>query len=204
VYSSGLFGNSYEYVVIQSIDKFCGLRCGQSGDQGARGRGIRAAGGETAECALSANSFQSTRLSDLSNPSDTPPQIIVSTRVRIAPGRMPDFENIIKTDVLPAYKKLKVTYTVNCRGLGTNSNDVTLSTGYTKYADLDAPNPIVRALGPDGARPGRSGEAAVEVHRYCHSGGAGGSEPGGGPELLRQGQSRAYRALSARRAIVAR
>src|SRR5260370_1718759 len=151
VYSSGLFGNSYEYVSIEPIEKFADFDAGNPVTKALGATASARLGEKLRKCTLSQNSFQSTRLVDLSNPIDTAPLIIVSTRVRIAPGRMPEFENIVKTDVLPLYKKLKVTYTVNRRGLGTNSNDVTLSTGLSKYADLDSPNPIVRALGPGGA-----------------------------------------------------
>ena len=151
VYSTGLFGNSYEYVQIQPLEKFADFDAGNPLTKVLGQPAASRLGEKLRKCTLSQNSFQSTRLADLSNPSDTPPQIIVSTRVRIAPGRMQDFQNVIKSDVLPVYKKLKVTYTVNRRGLGTNSNDVTLSTGYSKYADLDGGSPLVRALGQDGA-----------------------------------------------------
>src|SRR5260370_8941001 len=77
------------------------------------------------------------------------PQLMLSTRVRVAPGKMADFENIMKTDVLPAYKKAKVNYVANRRGFGANANDVTISVAYAKWAELDAGNPMVKALGPN-------------------------------------------------------
>jgi hypothetical protein len=153
VYSSGLFGNSYEYVTITPMDNFAEFDAGNPLTKALGAAPSARLGEKLRKCTLSANSFQSTRMADLSNadPSNPWPKILVSTRVRVAPGKMPDFENLMKTDILPAYKKVKVVLTVNRRGLGANSNDVTISAGYSKYADLDAPNPVVKALGPDGA-----------------------------------------------------
>ena len=95
----------------------------------------------------------STRLDDLSNPSEStePPHIITSLRLRIAPGKTTEFENLIKTDVLPVFKKAKAPYTVLRRGMGANPNDVTITTPYSKWADLDAPSPFVKAMGPEAA-----------------------------------------------------
>ena len=64
---------------------------------------------------------------------------------------MQEFENLVKTEVLPVFKKAKAPYTVLRRGLGANPNDITISTPYSKWADLDAPSVLVKALGPEGA-----------------------------------------------------
>jgi len=153
VYSSGLFGNAYEYVILTPMEHFADFDAGNPLTK-ALGQATSARLGEKLrKCTVSAKSFQSTLLDSLSNPApnNEPPQIIVTVRVRVIPGKMQDFENVIKTDVLPVYKKAKVTYTVRRRGLGTNTNDVTLSTGYAKFADMDGGNPLVRALGQEGA-----------------------------------------------------
>jgi hypothetical protein len=64
---------------------------------------------------------------------------------------MQDFENLVKSDILPIYKKAKVSLTVNRRGAGANPNDVTMSTGLTKFADMDGGPFLVKQLGQDGA-----------------------------------------------------
>ena len=153
VYSTGLFGNAYEYVTITPIDSFAQFDAGNPLIKALGEAPSARLGQKLLKCTLSAQSFQSTRLADLSNPDPNNPwpQILVSTRVRVAAGKMQEFETLIKTEVLPVYKKAKVIYAVNRRGLGANSNDVTLSVGLTKYADLDGGNPMVRALGPEGA-----------------------------------------------------
>ena len=153
VYSSGLFGNSYEYVVITPMENFAAFDAGNPLIKVLGEAASARLGEKLRKCTLSAQSFQSTRLADISypDPANPWPQIMLSTRVRVAPGKMADFENIMKTEVLPAYKKAKVNYVANRRGFGANTNDVTISVAYAKYAELDAGNPMVKALGPEGA-----------------------------------------------------
>jgi hypothetical protein len=64
---------------------------------------------------------------------------------------MNDFIALVKSDVLPVYKKAKVTLIVSRRGPGANTNDVTMSTGYQKYAQMDGGPFMTQQLGEDGA-----------------------------------------------------
>ena len=75
----------------------------------------------------------------------------VFSRRRIAPGKMQEYEDFIKTEILPIYKKAKEPYTVTRRGLGANNNDVTSISWVNKASDLDAGPPTTRALGAAGA-----------------------------------------------------
>jgi hypothetical protein len=153
VYSSGLFGNSYEYVIVNPMDKFADFDAGNPLIKVLGEAATARLGEKLRKCTVSSQSFMSTRLDDLSNPSESPepPHIITSTRLRIAPGKMQDFENIVKTDVLPVFKKAHAPYTVLRRGMGANPNDVTITTPHANWADLDAPSPFVKALGAEGA-----------------------------------------------------
>lgn len=150
VYSSGLFGTAGEYLTLTPIDKFA--------DFDVQGPLVKALGAEAAarlnaklrKCTESAHSYAIAPQADLGNALSTPPQGLVTTRFRIAADKWPAFAAIIKSDVLPVYKKANVSFTVNRRGFGGNPNDVTASTGFSKYADLDRGNALVRELGPDG------------------------------------------------------
>src|SRR5258708_27655748 len=112
VYSSGLFGNSYEYVVVTPMEKFADFDAGNPLIKALGEAPAARLGEKLRRCTESAQSFMSTRLDDLSNPSEStePPRIITSVRLRIAPGKTQYFENIIKTDVLPVFKKAKAPY----------------------------------------------------------------------------------------------
>ena len=151
VYSSGLFGTAGEYVIITPMEKYA--------EFDGTNPLIRALGAPASarlaeklrKCTVSSHSYAITRLADLSNATAEPPQGLVSTRLRITPGKFAEFENLVKAELLPAWKKTGVTLTVSRRGFGANPNDVTVSSGFTKYADLDLGNPLARQLGPEGA-----------------------------------------------------
>lgn len=152
VYSSGLFGNAGEYLIIQPFEKYAEFD-GPSPTTKALGAPAAARLAEKLrKCVVSQNSYAINRLTDVSNIIDgaTAP-IIVTVRYRIAPGRAQDFQNLVKSDILPVYKKAKVGLIVNQRGPGTNTTDVTLSTEYSKMADMDGGPFLVKQLGQDGA-----------------------------------------------------
>src|SRR5258706_15371210 len=86
-YSSGLFGNSYEYVVITPMENFAAFDAGNPLIKALGEAASARLGEKLRKCTLSAQSFQSTRLADISNPDPANPwpQIMLSTRVRVAP-----------------------------------------------------------------------------------------------------------------------
>jgi hypothetical protein len=152
VYSTGLFGTAGEYVVLQPFEKYAEFD-GDSPVIKALGQGGAARLQEKLrKCLQSQNSFAINQLSDISNVVDGPPAaVLVTARYRISPGRLQDFESVVKSDILPVYKKAKVGLLVSQRGVGANPADVAMSTLYNKIADLDGGPFIVKQLGQDGA-----------------------------------------------------
>ena len=152
VYATSLFGNSYEYVALTPFDKYADF---DAGNPLAKALGQPAAnrlGEKLRKCTESTTAYAVTRMTDLSNVLDASlPSMIVTARYRIAPGKMPDFQSLVKSDILPVYKKAKVSLIVNQRGAGANPNDVTMSTGYSKFADMDGGAFLVKQLGQEGA-----------------------------------------------------
>jgi len=149
VYSSGLFGKAGEYVIITPIEKYADFDAGNPLIKALGADGAARLGEKLRKCTVGSHSYAIARQADLSN-ATTPPPIIVSTRIRIAPGKFTDFQNLVKTEVLPIYKAANVSLTVSSRSLGANPTDVTLSSGMNKYADLDAGSPLLQKLGPEG------------------------------------------------------
>ena len=152
VYVSGLFGNAGEYVIIQPFEKYADFD-GESPLTKALGAaGSARLAEKLRKCLVSQNSYANNRFADLSNIPDGPPaSVLVTARYRITAGRIQDFQNLVKSDILPVYKKAKVGLIVNQRGVGANPADVTMSTGYSKMADLDGGPFLVKQLGQDGA-----------------------------------------------------
>lgn len=150
VYST-FFGNSGEYVVITPFDKYAEFDGPSPLVKALTQPGATRLQEKLRKCLVSQNTYEQTRLVDISNVVTPPPEVIVSVRYRIAAGKMPDFVALVKSDVLPVYKKAKMQLTVNQRGPGANATDVTLSTGYQKYAQMDGGPFLTQQLGADAA-----------------------------------------------------
>ena len=147
-------GDNYEYVEVRPADKFASLD--------GPGPLNRALGAEAAarliaklrKCLDGQRSWVFEAINELSSlpPPNAPPLVGVSTRVRVAPGRTQDYENFVKTDIVPVYRKAKAEgkiagYWVTRRSLGANAQDRTLTVYYNKFADLDGGPILVRMLG---------------------------------------------------------
>jgi hypothetical protein len=151
VYSSGLFGATGEYLVTQPFASTAEFDGQSPLVKALDAPGAARLTGKLQKCIISQNSYMNTRLDDASNVLDTPPNILVSVRYRIAAGKMNDFRNLVKSELLPLYKKAHVQLTVNQRGPGANPNDVTVVTGYAKYADMNGGPFVTQQLGQAGA-----------------------------------------------------
>jgi len=152
VYVTSLFGSAYEYVIITPFQKYADFDAGNPVIKALGETASARLGEKLRKCTESSTSYSITRLADLSNVLDgPPPQMIVSARYRIAPGKATEFQNLVKSEILPVYKKAKVGLTVSQRGPGANPNDVTMSTAYSKFADLDGGPFIAKQLGQEAA-----------------------------------------------------
>jgi len=165
-------GNVGEYLIIRPLDKYADLD-GPSPLVKALGQaGADRLLAKVRKCLESQTVYTQTRLVDISNVVTPPPEVIVSARYRITPGKMDDFRALVKSDVLPVYKKAKLQLVYNQRGPGANVNDVTMSTGYQKYAEMDGGPPLTKLLGTEAAaalnakfRPTRTLVEVVVRHR---------------------------------------
>lgn len=145
------FGNLGEYSVIQPFQKFADFDSPGPLVKALDSPGATRLNEKLRKCTVSQNSYENIRIPEISNELTPPPEVVVSVRYRIAPGKMNDFIAMVKSDVLPIYKKAKVSLIVNRRGPGGNVNDVTMSTGYQKYAQMDGGPFLTQQLGEDGA-----------------------------------------------------
>lgn len=152
VYASGIFGEAFEYTIVQPMNGFAGF---DSADTQAEALGLvpdARLAEKLRKCIVSASSFLSTALPDISNPGEIKdPPIVGFLRLRVSPGKMEEYVNLYKTEVLPALKKADSKVFVASRRLGTDGYDLTFEQPLTKFADLDSPPPLIRAIGPEGA-----------------------------------------------------
>jgi hypothetical protein len=150
VYSSGAFGEAFTCMLIQPMNGFAEF---DSKDNQALALGLTA-DEKTAEklrrSIVGSYSFLSTALPEISNPGEgKKPPIVALLRLRIAPGKMEEYIDLYKAEVLPLLKKGDSVVSVASRRLGTDGYDVTFETPLTKFADLDAPPILVRVFGAE-------------------------------------------------------
>jgi hypothetical protein len=91
-----------------------------------------------------------------------PPTLAVVTTIRTVPGKEDAFEELIRSDIAPAWKKGGVKDAwVHKTILGGSPQTYTIVVLYEKFAELDGGSPIEKALGPEGMRKLRQKSAGV-------------------------------------------
>jgi hypothetical protein len=151
VYVTAAFGNAGEYLITQPFDNFSEFDGPNPLVRALDGPGAARLLTKLAKCEVSVNSYENIRLLDISNVFDPPAAIVVSARYHITAGKLPEFRELVKSEILPVYKKAKVSLIVSQRGPGANPSDVTMVTGYTKMADMQGGPFLVQQLGQAGA-----------------------------------------------------
>jgi hypothetical protein len=150
-------GNSFEYTILTPYPSFAAL---DGPAVNVRALGAEAAArlaGKILKCVDVQRTYLINRVNDLGIP---PGNAIASrtTVLRPAPGKTQDYLSYLRADVLPAMKKAKTDgkiagYAVSTRGVGAQAGEMTTTTYYNKFADLDAGNPVASALGAAAAAP---------------------------------------------------
>jgi hypothetical protein len=150
VYSSGVFGEAFGYTIVLPMKGFAEF---DSAEAQAWSLGLLSdarLSEKLRRCINGSSSFLSTALPDASNPGDIRSAPIVGfLRLRVAPGKMTEYLNLYQSDVLPALKKADARVLVASRRLGTDGYDLTFETPMMKFAELDTPPVLVRAIGPE-------------------------------------------------------
>ena len=73
---------------------------------------------------------------------------------RVQPGKMQEYQGVYRAEVFPGLQKAKAAGTIAgstfaVRGIGAQAGEFTTTEYFNKFADLDAGNPLVAALGQD-------------------------------------------------------
>jgi hypothetical protein len=116
--------------------------------------GARAYGAKNRRFIANSRSFIIRTRPDLSYaPTSTePPKLAVLSSLSIVPGRVTDYENHVKTDVLPIQKKAQsLGYMVSQTVFGGDGNEFVTLTLVNTFADLEKGPAAVRVLGAEGA-----------------------------------------------------
>jgi hypothetical protein len=146
-----VLGNAFEYATIIPYPSF-GILDGQNAQQKALGTEAAARLAEKIrKCVLTQTTYVLNRRDDLGIPQGTATAARTAV-VRPLPGKQDEYLNYIKNDVLPVMKKAKAAgkiagYTVSIRGAGAAAGELTTTTYYNKFADIDAGNPAIAVVG---------------------------------------------------------
>ncbi|HVB33607.1 MAG TPA: hypothetical protein VNJ52_04415 [Patescibacteria group bacterium] len=147
-----VFGNEYEYYTVRRLQRFT-----LSGAQGARVRALGTKGAAEQEDSLG-KYVQSVHViviapqTELSNtPAGEHPPVCVFALRRVLPGKMQDYRNFVRTEVLPVYKKAGEYFEVYQRVYGANDNDFVSMACVNKFSDLAGGSLPARVLGQNGA-----------------------------------------------------
>lgn len=144
-------GNSFEYSIVVPFEKFAAMD--------GPGPLITALGAEAAarlngkirKCIETQRTYLANRVNDLTIPAG---DALLSRMVvrRVAQGKTQDYLTYYRAEVFPALKKAKeqgkiAGAQVSARGMGAQSNEITTTEFYNKFADLDAGSPILAVVG---------------------------------------------------------
>jgi hypothetical protein len=149
-----VLGNTYEYLSVSPL-KTLGIFDGPPVL-------IRALGPEAGarlqaklrRCIDGTQIYQLLRVDELSSLPDRskPAPGSVSTRRRIPPGKLPEYEAFVKAEIIPVYRKAKADgkiagFGYTRRSLGASAGEVAMTVYVNKFVDIDTGNPLAQVLG---------------------------------------------------------
>jgi len=146
-WATGVFGEAFEYVFVTPIDDWAQYDAAPSqitkalGEEGAR---------KARRFIESVHTYAVQTRPDLSymGKMTGPPKLAVVNWLHIAPGRTAEFENLLKTEIVPAMKKADVrAYLVSRTVHGGDTNEYVSLTFMDSYAEIGKEQPIVRGMG---------------------------------------------------------
>jgi hypothetical protein len=152
-YTTAVFGHSFEYVFVTPIPGLEQYDAESPIVKALGQEGAQAYGAKNRRFVASSRTYAIQTRPDLSYvPTETiTPALGMVTLVDVVPGRNVDFENLIKSDVIPAMKKAQVArYTVSQIVYGGNINGYVSVVAYGKFAEIGKGHPFEQALGADG------------------------------------------------------
>lgn len=150
-------GNSFEYTFLTPYPSFAALDAPAVQVQVLGAEAAARLASKVRKCVDAQRTYLINRVDDLGIP---PGDAVASRSAVLRPpqGKIQDYLTYLRTDVLPVMKKAKAAgkiagYRVSIRGVGAAAGEMTTTTYYSKFADMDAGNPVVQMLGAAAAAP---------------------------------------------------
>lgn len=153
MWQTAIFGDTYAFVTVAPVPNFAVFDSPHPALKALGPEVFTRLVNKLRKCVVSSRSQAVRFREDLSIVTEMqePPKIAVVTTVRVTPGRHSDFENLLKSDFLPALRKLDLKgYYVHQTIFGGSRYDWTFVALHDKFADFDAGPLLVRAMGEEG------------------------------------------------------
>jgi hypothetical protein len=167
-----VLGNPYEYVSLTPFGNYSELDADTPIVKALGKDGAARLLAKTRRCIDSQTLFVSTRVEELTLMPKTPGAVWTTVRYRVEAGKNQDYENFLKTEIMPLYVKAKAAgkiagYSVSRRGPGANTRDRTMVIYADKIATMEAGTVPVQMVGQEASAKltakGASLASVVEV-----------------------------------------
>jgi hypothetical protein len=160
-----VFGEAYETAFVSPLANFAARDDSSPIVKALGEEGARAYGSKSRRFVAGSRSYVVRIRPDLSYPAETwPPTLAVLSTASIAPGRMTDYTNFIKNEILPVQKQAQAPYLVSQTVFGGDANEVVTLSLVKTFADLDKGPATVRVLGPEAAAKLSQKTAGLVMH----------------------------------------
>jgi hypothetical protein len=151
-----VLGDPYEYVTLTPMGNYSELDADSPIIKALGKEGGARLLAKVRKCMDSQTVFVSTRVEELTSMPKNPASVWTTVRYRVNPGKNQDYEDYLKTDVLPLYAKAKAAekiagYSVSRRGPGANTRDRTLVIYSDKVASMEAGTVPMQMIGQEAA-----------------------------------------------------
>jgi hypothetical protein len=165
-WQTGIFGEAGMYAFVVPIENFNQYDGDNPPLRALGADGARAYAEKNRRFLVSSRTFADQTRPDLGNEVKMtgPPKLALLSNVRIAFGKGPDYEALVKSDLLPVMRKAGLGYAVSQTVLGGDINEFTTLIFYDTFADIGKGHPFDRILGPDGFRPLTAKAVGIVTH----------------------------------------
>lgn len=148
-------GNAFEYTILTPFPSWAGFDDPAPLVRALGADGAAQLNAKLRRSILTQSSYMTNRVDSLSIPASDALVWRIATR-RALPGKVQDYIAYYRADVLPGLRKAKADgkiagATIAVRGVGAPSGEIATVTYYSKFADIDAGDPLVLALGRQAA-----------------------------------------------------
>lgn len=147
-----VLGNTSEFQFVVPLEKMATLDLPPAIERGLGKEAGARLNAKLRRCTLVSRTYLATVVDSLSNPAPagkTLP-IRVYARYRPTPGKAAEYENVVKAEVLPAYKKAGIPMTYSRRGFGAQAaGEIVITTQHENFASLDGGPVLRKVMGED-------------------------------------------------------